>query len=155
MGSVLMRILKFLILIMASSPVLSGDQGCNQIFAKVFDDRNACPVNSLPVIVEAPPKIEGHVFKSALFSLKEGDRYLKSNVGYFDSLGEEGGFFFCIDNSYLENVSLGLQYGESECQGFVYAFSIKDFSELRTKEKVYSVPSKYNPAGEEGGGCNK
>lgn len=139
---------------MASSPVLSGDQYCNEIFAKVFDDRNACPDRSIPVIIEAPAKIGNHVIKPAIFKFKQAGRYLDSSAAYFESIGDQGGFSFCIDDSYLDSVSFELAYGESECQGFVYAFSIKNFSELGTNEKVYSVPSKYKPAGEEGGDCN-
>ena len=132
-------------LIIAPFSLFSADHQRKHVYAKVFDDNHVCSDNSLPVIVVAPPKIADHNFNSAVFSLKEGDRYLDSNAEYFDSVGDDEGFFFCIDESYLEHVSLYLKYGKSDCQGFVYAFSIENFGEVLTKEKVYSVPSKYNP----------
>ena len=127
MGSVLMKILNFLILLIASSSVSSANPHCKEIYAKVLDEEHVCPDNSLPVIVEAPAKIGNHVIKPAIFKFKQAGRYLDSSAAYFESIGDQGGFSFCIDDSYLDSLSFELAYGESECQGFVYAFSIKKF----------------------------
>ena len=130
------------IILLLSSESFAYDDEETFIYAKIFNDENACE-NSIPVIVIAPEKFEGHDFRTALFSLNDGERFFESALEYRDDLVEGGGIVFCLDKLSLKHAFLNLDYGYRDCVGSIHSFRLRGLDKIITQQHVFAKLTKH------------
>ncbi len=133
----------FSVFLISVNQSYGNDDKAGLVYAKVLNDESLCD-DSVPIIVVAPKVLEGNNFRSARFSLNDGERAFSSSLVYRDDLDEDEGVFFCLDKLSLEHVILDLDYGYNDCEGSIHSFRIGNLDKILVEKRVHAKIIKYS-----------